>query len=139
MKKLLLIAILAYIGSLVFHTQGYCSDLPITQTLSEGTELRVPFDNTKIKKIVIDIQNLIDQESIIYRSAFIDGKERPENEIGPKFIRTHSLDPQITDKTQKIRPDRKTIVLDAGNMNEIYLKVEKGKVEVKISDEKKKM
>jgi len=139
MRKTIFAVVIILVATMNCFSQDKNIKLPFKQIVSEGNELKVNIDINKIKRVVICVDNLLDKESIFYRSAYFKGKERPENEIGPKSIRTYILDPQITDENVKIRNDRKTIVLNTTKMNEIYLKVEKGKVEIEITEEKKKI
>ncbi len=67
------------------------------------------------------------------------GQERAENEIGPRNYRTVTFQPRITDEKVTRKRDGKTIVLDTGKTDEIYIKVEKGKVDIDIREEKKRM
>ncbi len=139
MIKMTLAMVIILVSTMNSFSQDQNIKLPFKQIVSEGNELKLGIDINKIKRVVISLNNILDKESIVYRSAYYKGKERSENEIGPKSIRTYKLDPQITDESVKIRNDRKTIVLNTSKLNEIYLKVDKGKVEIEITEEKKKM
>ncbi len=139
MKKIMVLAMIFIFGLAVGYSAENKNALPLKKTLSEGEELKVPIDNSKIKRIVISIQNVLGRESVVYRSEYAGGKERPENEIGPKFIRTFTLKPKITDEKAKRRLDRKKIVLDTSKTDEVFIKVENGKVDVEISEEKKRI
>ncbi len=139
MRKIMFAVFIILVAITNSFPQDKNIELPFKKIVSEGNELKVSIDINKIKRVVICLNNILDKESIVYRSAYFKGKERPENEIGPKSIRTYKLVPQITDENVRIRRDRKTIILNTSKMNEIYLKVEKGKVEIEITEEKKKI
>lgn len=139
MKYIHLVALFIFFGFVNGYAEEDALTLPLKQTLSEGAEITFPIDNSQIKRIVISVHNLIEDESIFYRSEFIDGAERPDNEIGPKVIRTHALAARITDPDAVVRRDRKTIVLDTSGLDALYLKVEKGTVEIELSEEKKRL
>ncbi len=137
MKKILVLAMIFILGLVAGYSAENKNEIPLKKTLSQGEELKVPIDNSKIKRIVISIQNVLDRESVVYRSEYAGGKERPENEIGPKFIRTFTLKPKITDEKVIRKLDRKKIVLDTSKTDEVLIKVENGKVDVEIREEKK--
>lgn len=139
MKNLSFISMILCFSAVLGYAGETKMEIPLTKTLRGGEELKVRIDNSKIKRIVISIHNVIDDESIVFRSEYVGGKERAENEIGPKKYRTFSLKPKITDENVTIKRDRKTIVLDTSKTDEIYLKVEKGKVDIDIREEKKRM
>ena len=125
----------------IFSLDSYCemikSRTPSTLIAKESDEIKISIDNTKIKRVVIRIRNLIDEESIIYRSSYINGAENIENEIGPKEFRTYTLDARITNDNTAMRPDKKTIVLETSNIDQLYFKVEKGEIEIFTSEEGK--
>ena len=109
----------------------------LVKTLDEGNELSIPV--TKDGRINISMQNLLDKESVVYWTEYVGENERPENEIGPRKYRTVTLSPKIDDENEPIRRDRKEIVLNTGNADRVVIKVEKGKVEISVHKEKKKI
>jgi len=110
---------------------------PLVEPLDEGNELSIPV--TRDGRINIAMQNLLDKESVVYWTQYVGENERPENEIGPRKYRTVTLSPKIDDENEPIRRDRKEIVLNTGNADRVVVKVEKGKVEITVHKEKKKM
>ncbi len=106
-------------------------ELPAKSILSSGDELHIRIDR-EVKRIAIFVRNLIEDESIFLWSERFEGNERPENEIGPKFVRTVELDPRLEDEHQPIKRDRKQIVLITEKSDEIIFVVEKGKIEIEI-------
>jgi hypothetical protein len=134
MKRLLILSVILFFGIAPVYSNEIRMELPVKCILDSGDILQVPIDS-QIKRITISIRNLIDEESVVYRSERFEGKERPENEIGPKFVRTSKLDPQIKDENQTIKRDRKEIVLITEKTDEVYITVKKGKVEVEIGKE----
>lgn len=131
MKKLLTLFIILFFGIAPVNSREMKMELPAKSILSSGDELQIPIDR-EVKRIAIFIRNLIEDESIFLWSERFEGKERPENEIGPKFVRTVKLDPRLEDDSQPIKRDRKQIVLITEKSDEIYFMVEKGKVEIEI-------
>lgn len=109
----------------------------LVKTLDEGNELSIPV--TKDGRINISMQNLLDEKSVVYWTQYVGENERPENEIGPRKYRTVTLSPKIDDENEPIRRDRKEIVLNTGNADRVVIKVEKGKVEISVHKEKKKI
>lgn len=111
---------------------------PVTteRVLSAGEEVRVSVDCQSIKYINIRLENLMDSESVCWRTSFFQGKERSEREIGPLRFRTIKLKKKEMDKTKDVRFDRKTITLDCKNTDEVLIHVDKGKVLVKVTQEK---
>jgi len=112
--------------------------IPVDKTLKRGQELTVLLD-TGIDRITIILQNIIDSESVVYRTMFVDGKEKPENEIGPKKYRTVTLSPHIKDESEPIRLDKKELVLNTGGADKILIRIEKGEVNIQIKPNKKRI
>lgn len=139
MKTQLVLFMVFILGLSVAYAGEVKNEIPLKQTLSAGEELRVPLDNSKIKRVAISMHNVLDSESVVYRSYYAGGKERPENEVGPKFVRTVTLQPRISDEQAKRRLDRKKIVIDTSKTDEIIIKVEAGKVDIEIEAEKKRI
>ena len=135
MKKLLTLFIILIFGVAPVNSSEIKMELPAKSILSSGDELQIPIDR-EVKRIAIFVRNLIDGESILLWSERFEGNERPENEIGPKFIRTVKLDPKLEDDNQPIKNDRKQIVLITEKSDEIFFILEKGKIEIEISRDK---
>jgi len=106
------------------------------KVLSAGEEVRVPVDCQSFKYIDIRLENLMDSESVCWRTSFFQGKERGEREIGPLLFRTIKLKKKEKDKTKDVRFDRRTITLDCKITDEVVIHVDKGKVLVKVTQEK---
>ncbi len=139
MKKIIVLAIVLGFGLSAGYSEEQQNEMPFKKILNEGELLKVPIDNSQIKRIAISMKNVLDKESVLCWSGYLGGKEKPENEIGPKKYRTSTLSPKIKDEKATRKLDRKKIVLDTGAMDAISLTVEKGKIEVEISEEKKTM
>lgn len=139
MKDYLWLFVIFIFSLSILSAQEGSLSIPVKKVLSKGETISIKFDNKKITRLELNFQNIIDEESVVYWSEFLDGKERLESEMGPKFIRTKTLRPKTKDEGNPVKLDRKTIVLDTSGMNEIYLKVEKGSVEIEIKEEKRKI
>lgn len=138
-KKVIIGMFIVLIGLSSAHADQKSAAVFFKKTVTEGSHVRIPLDTAAVKRVIIQLQNLLDSESVVYRSEFNRGKERPENEIGPKKFRTYTLKPRITDEAVARKLDRKTIVLDTAAMDEIFIKVEKGSITIEVSEEKKKI
>lgn len=137
MKNYLRLFVIFIFSLSILSAQESSLSIPVKKVLSKGESISIKFDNKKITRLKLNFRNIIDKESVVYWSEFLDGKERLESEMGPKIIRTKNLQPKIKDENNPVKLDRKTIVLDTSGMNEIYLKIEKGSVEIEIKEEKR--
>jgi len=138
MRNVLIACLIFFLGFIPVYSGDIKPVILLKKTLNTGDELHVPIPGT-IKRVVILIHNLSDEESVIFRSEHFMGKERPENEIGPKSYRTITLKPKLTDETVTRKLDRKKIVLMTDNSDAVYFIVEKGFVDIEIIEEKKKL
>lgn len=103
----------------------------VWKTLEEGSELTIPSNHGRIS---IYLQNVLDKESIVYWTQYVGGNERPENEIGPLEYRTIDLSPKISDENEPVRLDKKEIVLNTEKADKIVVKVEMGKIEIRVKE-----
>lgn len=118
--------------------QSFAQSLPIDKTIEQNQEIEIVIDS-KLDRIDINFQNVIDKESVVYWTSFIGDKERSENEIGPKKYRTVTLSPKIDNENEAIRLDKKKIVLNTGDADKIIIRVEKGKVNIHAKPPNKRM
>lgn len=135
MKKLFAIAVFLTISQCLF-SQSIKNKLPVDETLLKGQEIEILL-SAKIDRVNVIFQNLIDGESILFYTMFIGDKEKPENEIAPKKYRTFTLAPKIEDENEPVRLDKKELVLNTGGSDKLFIKVEKGEVNIQVKPSEK--
>ena len=89
--------------------------------LASGEEFSMDIQSDQYRYVVIRYENLSNDNSIVWFTQLKDGKELPENKIGPKFVRT---------KTLKLKGDQTTVVLASDHTDQIIIHVEKGSLRV---------
>lgn len=136
MKRYLIIFPLLLLFAHFSFSQTPIQNLEINRTIGQNEELEIPI-NDKLQRVEINFQNVIDKESIAFWTSFQDGVENPENKIGPQKYRTIQLSPQINNEDEKIRLEKKTIVLNTNNADKIIIRVEQGKVNILVKPPKK--
>ena len=132
---------LLFVGQFLFSGVAQVTDKTNStwKVLEEGSELTIPTNHGEISRISISIQNVLDKESIVYWTQYVGENERPENEIGPRKYRTVTLSPKISDESEPVRLDKKEIVLNTDQADQVVVKVEKGKIEIRVEEDNKKM
>lgn len=138
MREPLITFLLLLIFAHFSYSQTPIQNIKINKTIEQNEELEIPLNNN-LQRVEINFQNVVDKESIAFWTSFQNGVENPENKIGPKKYRTIKLSPQINNEDEKIKLDKKTIVLNTDNADKIIIRVEQGKVNIQIKSPKKRM
>ena len=137
MKQIFFTCFFALFVTSTCLSQVNSANLPFEQTLSSPEQLEILVG--ELSRITVSLQNNVAEETVVYWSSFSNGKEKPENEIGPKKYRTVTLSPKIEDENEPIRNDKKEIVLNTTDTGKIVLFVEKGKAHILVKPYNKKI
>lgn len=136
MQKLFLIIFVFLFITKCLVAQSVQNKLPVDKVLKQGQEIEILL-NYELDRVVINLQNVLDSESVVYWTMFVGDQEKPENEIGPKKYRTFTLAPKIEDENEPVRLDKKELVLNTGGSDKLFIKVEKGEINIQIKPSEK--
>ena len=135
MKQIFFTCFLALFVTSTCLSQVNSTNLPFEQTLSSPEQLEILVG--ELSRITVSLQNNVAEETVVYWSSFYNGKEKPENEIGPKKYRTVTLAPKLVSSDETVRLDRKEVILNTNNADKIVIHVEKGKIHIQVKPSKK--
>jgi len=119
MRNLLLASVLSSL--ILIPAAVYADSPPETneKLITSGEELTMDIQSDRFPYIVIEYENKSDIPAVVWFTQFKEGKELPENQIGPLFVRT---------KKMKKNGHKKRIVLTSNDTERIVIHVEKGTV-----------